>query len=61
MTNLVTELIRDYRRTLLARYKARKKALSAPATRPSKPQLPPVLERRPHKPAPDHHLRTSHF
>ena len=61
MSNLVTDLIRDYHRTMLARYKARKKAVGTPATRPDKPQSPPVVERRPYKPTPDHHLRTSHF
>ena len=63
MPNLVTELLRDYQRNLMARrLRAAKSKLPAPKlTMRSKLKRPPVPETKPHKPAPDHHLRSSHF
>jgi hypothetical protein len=63
MPNLVTELLRDYQRNLLTRRRAAK-AANSPATKlavRNKLKWPPIVETGPHKPAPDHHLRRSHF
>jgi len=63
MPNLVTELLREYQRNLLARRRA-EKAANSPALQPAvrrKFKWPPVVETKPHKPASDHHLRSSHF
>ena len=62
MPNLVTQLIREYRRTLMARHLV-EKAAKSPAKRMVQTKLkgPPAPEKRPHKPAPDHHLRSSHL
>jgi hypothetical protein len=63
MPNLVTELLRDYQRNLIARRLRAAKAKSPAAERTAQTRLkwPPVPDTKPHKPAPDHDLRNSHF
>jgi len=63
MPNLVTQLVREYRRTLMARHLAEKAAKSPAAKRTMQTKLkwPPAPEKKPHKPAPDYHLRSSHL
>jgi len=63
MPNLVTELLREYQRNLMARRlrAAKSKLPAAKPTMRTKSKWPPVPEMKPHKPVPDHHLRSSHF
>ena len=62
MPNLVTQL-REYRRTLLASHLAEKAAKSPAPKRMVQTRLkwPPAPEKKPHTPASDHHLRSSHL
>jgi hypothetical protein len=61
MSNLVSEMIRDYKRSLLARRYANASASSPIIVAQPKKSLPPWPKPKPYKPAPDYHLRTSHL